>query len=208
MKTVSIVDYGAGNLHSVQKALEHLGHAVRVLTRGEDLVGAGQVVLPGVGAFGDGMRELASRGFPEAIREHVAKGNPLLGICLGMQFLLSRSEEFGEHDGLDIIPGDVRPVVPRSGLKVPHTGWNRIVAPPGRTFEGTHLAGVPSGSFMYFVHSFHAVTRDPAATIAVAAYGATPVTAAIEHGNVFGCQFHPEKSGKVGLALLERFVAD
>lgn len=207
MTTLHVVDYGAGNLHSVLKAVAYIGADVKIATTGAELAGASHVLLPGVGAFGEGMRELEARGFPEAIATHVALGRPVLGICLGMQFLLSRSAEFGSHAGLGIIPGEVVPVVPGQGLKVPHTGWNRITAPRGRGFDGGLLAGVPDGSFMYFVHSLHAVTTDPAATTAVAHYGDTDVTAVIEQGNVFGCQFHPEKSGKAGLALLARFAA-
>lgn len=207
MTRITVVDYGAGNLHSVQKALVHAGAEPRLATTGQELADAGHVVLPGVGAFGDGMRELTLRGFPDAIREHVRRGRPLLGICLGMQFLLSRSEELGSFEGLDVIPGEVVRVVAPLGCKVPHTGWNRIVPPEGRRFDGTPLADVPVGAFMYFVHSFHAVTRDAAATLAVAAYGDAPVTAAIGRDNVLGCQFHPEKSGKNGLSLLSRFIA-
>lgn len=211
MSKLLVVDYGAGNLHSVLKALAHVGAEAEIATDGDGLRGASHVLLPGVGAFGEGMRELTARGFPEAIHAHVQRGNPVLGICLGMQFLLSESAELGTHDGLGVIPGAVVPVVPGRGLKVPHTGWNRVTAPPARPFGGREgsalLAGVPDGSFMYFVHSFHAVTRDPAHTTAVAHYGETDVTAVIESGNVFGCQFHPEKSGMAGLALLARFAA-
>ena len=206
-RSVTVIDYGAGNLHSVEKALEHLGCSVRVITRGEELAGVDRLVLPGVGAFADGMRELASRGLVDAIHAYAATQRPLLGICLGMQFLLDASEEFGDHAGLGLVPGRVRRLPSEPGLKVPHVGWNRIHALSGRDFGGTVLADVAQGAAMYFVHSYGAVPVDDAHVIAVADYGEAAVTAAIARESVMGCQFHPEKSGPGGLAVLARFLS-
>lgn len=204
---IDVVDYGAGNLHSVVKALEHVGASVRVIERGADLAGSGRVVLPGVGAFADGMKELRARGFDDALVAHARAGRPLLGICLGMQFLFDRSEEFGDHAGLGLIGGQVRAIPLTPGIKVPHVGWNRIVPPSGKSFAGTVLADVDASAYMYFVHSYGAAPMDPKVTIAVAAYGDAPVCAAVAQGSVSACQFHPEKSGPAGLSILRRFLA-
>lgn len=209
---VTVVDYGMGNLFSVRRALEHCGAAVTLSDRHEDVSAAGRLVLPGVGAFADGMLGLRQRGLVEPIKRFAALGRPLLGICLGMQMLLSRSEEFGEHEGLDIIPGTVVAISPTCTdgqlRKIPHIGWNALIWPEGRqSWQRTPLQEVTPGEYVYFVHSFVARPTDPGHRIADCLYGGTPISAAIGRENVFGCQFHPEKSGGVGLKVLKSFLA-
>jgi imidazole glycerol phosphate synthase glutamine amidotransferase subunit len=206
--SVTVVDYGAGNLHSVENALAHLGANVRFATTGEEIARADRLLLPGVGAFADGMAELRRRGFVDAIRGFATTDRPLMGICLGMQFLFEKSEEFGTHAGLSLIPGAVRKLPATSGIKVPHVGWNRIRprAPQQTTFRSGMLDTLQPGAAMYFVHSYAASPDDADTIVAVAEYGGTPVTAAIAQGSIMGCQFHPEKSGPSGLAILRRFL--
>lgn len=212
-KKVVIVDYGLGNLHSVDKALRHEGGDVVISSDADVVAAADRLVLPGVGAFGDGMRELTERKLIEPLRAFVKTGRPFLGICLGMQLLLDESEEFGRREGLGIVPGKVV-AIPRGHaegprMKIPHIGWNEIAPPPGKTWEGTLLADVPFGvggrTSMYFVHSFAAVPNEEF-RLADAMYGGFRVSAAIRKDNVTGCQFHPEKSGPVGLRIVNRFL--
>lgn len=208
---VAIIDYGVGNLLSVRRGLEHCG-AEAVVTDNHDVIrSAARVVLPGVGAFANAMDELRRRGLDRTVREVAASGAPLFGICLGMQMLMDESEEFGLSAGLGLIRGRVIPVPSRSadGLaqKIPHIGWNGLVLPPGRTdWRATPLAEVKSGEAVYFVHSFMAVPQDPAHQVADCIYGGQRVSAVIGRDNVFGCQFHPEKSGDVGLRILRAFL--
>jgi len=204
MIKVTVIDYGLGNLHSVVKGLTHVGATVAIAERGDDLAGCGHVVLPGVGAFGDGIRGLRDRGFIEPLRAHAAAGNPLIGICLGMQLLLDSSEEFGEHAGLGIIPGRVARI-PGAGVKVPQVGWNRLQ--PARPWVGTCLSGSPLGTWAYFVHSYHALPTRAGDVLATVRYGAQQITAAIGSGSVTGFQFHPEKSGQAGLDMLAAYIA-
>jgi glutamine amidotransferase len=206
MKThVTIVDYGLGNLHSVQKALAHLGAQVEMAESGAGIERAERLVLPGVGAFSDGMNGLRTRGQVEPLRAYAASGRPLLGICLGAQLLMAESEEFGRHKGLGMIAGRVVEV-PREGVKVPHVGWARLQPPPHRDWSGTLLRGTPPGTWAYFVHSFHAVPENPADICAVTRYGPHQITAVVARGRVAGFQFHPEKSGPAGLTMLEAFL--
>jgi glutamine amidotransferase len=202
---VTIVDYGLGNLHSVTKALMQVGADVALAETGADIARAERLVLPGVGAFADGMAGLRARDQVEPLREHARRGRALLGICLGAQLLLSESEEFGRHEGLGIIPGRVLRI-PAAQVKVPFVGWGRLEAPGGRTWAGTLLAESPAGTWAYFVHSFHAVPENPADICAVTRYGPHPITAAVARGSVTGLQFHPEKSGHTGLAMLRHFI--
>lgn len=208
---VTVIDYGIGNLFSVSRALEHCGAQVRLSGDVSDIVAATHLVLPGVGAFADGMQGLRERGLVEPLRRYAASGRPLLGICLGMQMLASVSEEFGQHEGLGLVPGRVVPVrstdVEGRALKIPHIGWSGLDPARDGAWEGTPLAGTPAGSAVYLVHSFHMVPDDPADLLAECRYGGRGVTAAIRRGAVFGCQFHPEKSGPVGLDILKAFVA-
>lgn len=203
--TVTVVDYGLGNLHSVIKALTHLGAQVAVAEDGAGLAGATLVLLPGVGAFADGMAGLERRGHVAALRAHAAAGRPLAGICLGAQLLLDASDEFGDHAGLGIIPGRVVRI-PSAGVKVPHVGWNRLE--PAGPWTGTPLAGTAPGAWGYFVHSFHMVPRDAADVLAVTRHGPHVITAAVRRGACIGFQYHPEKSGQAGLAQLGAFLRE
>lgn len=212
MSVVAVIDYGVGNLLSVSRALEHVGAKVRVTSDPVQILGASRVVLPGVGAFADGMVELRRNGLDDVVREVAGRGQPLLGICLGMQMLLEESEEFGISTGLGLISGRVIPV-PASDLagqpqKIPHIGWNALTLPSGRNnWHGTPLQMVVPGDSVYFVHSFMASPSDSACRVAECMYGGVMIAAAIGSANVFGCQFHPEKSGQVGLNILESFLS-
>ena len=193
MKKVTIIDYGLSNLLSVQHAFAHFGAETLVTGKAEDVLAADALVLPGVGAFKDGMAGLEKLGLIEPIRQKAAAGTPLLGICLGMQMLFDESEEFGLHKG--------RP------QKVPHISWNPLNPAGGRTdFAGTVLAGVTPGEECYFIHSYEAKPADEADRLADTVYGGRAVCAAAAHGSVVGCQFHPEKSGKVGLKIIEEYL--
>lgn len=209
---VAVVDYGIGNLFSVQRALEHCGAAAILSSDPEFIRRAPRLLLPGVGAFGDGMAELKSRGLDEALRDAARQGTPLLGICLGMQLLLDESEEFGLTSGLGLVPGRVVPIpattVAGKPQKIPHIGWNELVLPAGReNWQGTPLADLPLATAVYFVHSFMARPAESAHRVADCLYGGHAVSAVIGRENVFGCQFHPEKSGELGLKVLRRFLA-
>lgn len=198
-----IVDYGMGNLRSVQKAFEHLGVAAEITTNPRDLATADKVILPGVGAFRDAIAELKRLDFVSALKDHVASGKPFLGICLGLQLLFDVSYEDGEYEGLGIVPGQVVRFPPQPDLKVPHMGWNSlsITQPNCPLFQG-----VTAGSHVYFVHSYHVVPTDKSVIAATSDHGG-PFVAAIARGNLVATQFHPEKSQKVGLQLLKNFAA-
>ena len=200
--TIALVDVCSGNLRSVERALLRAGGDVKV-TRDPDVIrSAAKIVVPGQGAFGVFMRELAERGLGEALREAIAIGKPYLGICLGMQVLFDESEEQGPCAGMGIIPGRVVKLTPpQHALKVPHMGWNRVA----QVAADPLLAGIDDGAYFYFVHSFHAVPDDRALLAADTEHGMR-ITAAVREDNVFACQFHPEKSQAVGLRLLENFV--
>lgn len=197
---IIIVDYGIGNLHSVRKAVEIVGGEATVSSDPAILQEADKVILPGVGAFKDGMSGLVSSGLIPAIKSFVASGRPLLGICLGMQLLFEQSREAGRHTGLGILPGQVVALEPDS-LKVPQIGWNQIEA----RAETPLLADVESGSYVYFNHSFYCRPAYPRHTLATTEYGAT-FASVVGIGQVFGFQFHPEKSQRVGLQLLRNFI--
>jgi glutamine amidotransferase len=212
-REVAVMDYGVGNLLSVRRALEHCGATVKVTADVDALLSAARVILPGVGAFANAMAELCSRGLDGVAKEVAASGVPLLGICLGMQLLLDESEEFGLTAGLGLIPGRVVPVASTTAAgdpqKIPHIGWNALVVPARRGgWGGTVLRYVEPGEAVYFVHSFMANPDDPAHRVADCLYGGRPIAAVICRGNVSGCQFHPEKSGAVGLKILRAFLED
>jgi len=197
---IVIIDYGVGNLASVQNAFRKVGFPSLITSKPEQILKATRIVLPGVGAFADGMDSLQKLGLTQVIYEAVQKGIPLLGICLGMQMLFSTSEEAGLHQGLNLIPGKVRRFQLPSSYKVPHMGWNRIrVTDNSRLFNN-----IPSGSYAYFVHSFYTEPEDPQVKAASSDYG-IEFTCAVEKGNIFGTQFHPEKSSQVGLRVLRNF---
>jgi imidazole glycerol-phosphate synthase subunit HisH len=191
-----------GNLRSVLNALEAIGVEAYLAPSPEAVGDAERLILPGVGAFGDGMRNLRERGFVEAMPDLLDNGRPLLGICLGMQMLASVSEEHGEHEGLDLIPGTVRRLDPGGGLRVPHVGWNEV----HQVRPSPLLDGIASGRDFYFVHSYALRCDDPADAVATVPYG-EDVVAAVARGNVAGVQFHPEKSQKAGFQLLRNFLA-
>ena len=194
---IAVIDYGAGNLKSVTKALDHLGYANTIVSRPEELEAADGMILPGVGAFPMCMAALRKSSMDQAILQQAGK-KPLLGICLGMQMLLDSSTEMGGDQGLGLIPGTVEKI--ETNLKLPHIGWNslNIVNPDPLT------AGLSDGDYVYFVHSFCAKVKNSEDLALTTDYGTT-VTAMIARGNVFGCQFHPEKSGPVGMTILRHF---
>jgi glutamine amidotransferase len=199
---IAIIDYGMGNLRSVQKALEALCHDARITSDPDRVRTASRVILPGVGAFADAVQELRRTGLGEAFCDAVKAGTPCLGVCLGLQLLFEVSEEDGEHRGLGLLPGRVVRFRPRPGLKVPHMGWNRLrVVRPVPLLRG--LEGEPS---VYFVHSYHANPAEPSDVAAEADHGG-PFPAIVWRDNLMACQFHPEKSQKVGLAIYANFVA-
>lgn len=198
---IAIVDYGVGNLFSLESSFAAIGAPVTVTGDAAVLHQAERIVLPGVGAFGDAADKLRATGLDEAVKAEAAAGKPLLGICLGMQLLFDRSYEYGEHAGLGLIPGAVRPIaeVIPADYKIPHIGWNALIyKKPTPLFRY-----IREGDCVYFVHSFAAMGCDES-VIATAEYG-PELTAAVQRENVFGCQFHPEKSGRVGLNILKAF---
>lgn len=211
-KRVTILDYGLGNIFSVSRALEHLGAEVRLTDQPAEVLDASWLILPGVGAFANGMQGLQQRNLIEPLREYAASGRPLLGICLGMQMLVTSSHEFGEHQGLGIIPGQVVPIAGKGAngapLKVPHIGWSPLERPAAcASWDGTILAGLPEHGDAYFVHSYSVVPDREEHRLADTLYGDFRISAAIRKGNVYGCQFHPEKSGAFGLRIIENFLA-
>jgi glutamine amidotransferase len=199
---IGIIGYGMGNLRSVRNALEHLGAACEVVETPQRAAEMERLVLPGVGAFGEGMRRLDEHGFAEALPELAGNGRPLLGICLGMQLLAETSSEHGTHEGLGLIRGAVERIQPGDSLRIPHVGWNTATRMrPTELFEG-----LSEGPTFYFVHSFELRPTDPADLTATTDYGC-PLSAAVESGSVYGVQFHPEKSQADGLALLRNFIS-
>ncbi len=204
--SATIIDYDLGNLHSVIKALKHAGADVTVTSDPRKLPEAQRLVLPGVGAFGDGMASLHKHGLVEAIHRYFETQRPFLGICLGMQMLLTESEEFGLHQGLGAIPGRVVEIAREPGVKVPQVGWNAIAPRPGGSFRGSILESAQPGAMVYFVHSFTAVPDREEDRLADTTYGSTRVSAAVQRGSIIGTQFHPEKSGEVGLGIVRRFL--
>ena len=200
---IAIIDYGMGNLFSLSSSLKSLGYEVEITADPERLRAADKLFLPGVGAFRDAQERLFSTGLADLIRELAAEGKPLMGICLGMQLLFDKSYEYGEYEGLGLIPGTV---VPMEGsiapeLKIPQIGWNALHPLNG----GDLFFGIPGGTYVYFVHSYYLEAGDPADVAARTQYGVS-IDAAVEHGKLFACQFHPEKSSDTGLRILENFV--
>ena len=199
---VAVIDYDAGNIKSVQKALEYLGARVAVTRDRDDILAAERVILPGVGNFGDAMAKLNSFGLVSAIREVAEKKTPFLGICLGLQLLFEESEESPGVKGLGLLPGKIVRIPETKGLKIPQIGWNALEYPSrGRLFWD-----VPEGSYVYFVHSYYLQAQEKEIVKATAEYGVT-VEASVEKENVFACQFHPEKSSDAGLQILKNFLA-
>lgn len=199
---ISILDYDAGNIASVEKAIKYLGADCAVTRDGNTIMHSEAVILPGVGAFGDACEKLSDYGFYDIIPEYIKSGKPFLGICLGLQLLFKESEESPNASGLDILPGKIVKIPDTDGLKVPHIGWNSISI----NKKSRLLAGIPDNSYVYFVHSYYLKARDPAIVAATTEYGVT-MHAACERENVFATQFHPEKSGEVGLIILKNFIS-
>ena len=208
---VTIIDYGLSNLLSVARAVEKLGYTPHVTQKSAEVSGAEILILPGVGAFADGMGGLSRLGMLEPIWGCAQSGVPILGICLGMQMLFEAGHEFGPHRGLGLVPGHVRrlPDTDAGGApqRVPQVGWNALLPPNAKPgFDGPLLGDTKPGTDVYFVHSFEAKPKDPEDILAICRYGGRDVCAAVGRGQVFGTQFHPEKSGPAGLAILRAFL--
>ncbi len=199
---LAVVDYGAGNLRSVLHALNHLGvESIRVVQDARDLRGAEKIILPGVGSFGAGMEKLCEKGLVQPIKDAVFAGVPYLGICLGMQFLFEDSDEMGDHKGLGLLPGNVTRFPDNPRFKVPHIGWNQL----RQTRSSSLIEGLSDESFAYFVHSYYCAPATSDDVVAVVDYG-FPFTAVVQRDNVYGVQFHPEKSQRTGLQILSNFL--
>ncbi len=197
----TIIDYDAGNIKSVEKAVEHLGERALVTRDAERILAADKVILPGVGAFGDAMERLREYGLIDVIRQVYQKGIPFLGICLGLQLLFESSEESPGVEGLCLLPGKIKKLPESPELKIPNIGWNSLFFPKG----GRLFQGVPEGSFVYFVHSYYLEASDRDIVTAQIEYGAL-ADVSVESGNLFACQFHPEKSSDTGLRILKNFL--
>ena len=198
---IAIIDYDAGNIKSVEKALQKLGQEVIITRDAEEILSADKVILPGVGAFGDAMHNLRKYGLDQVIYQVVENETPFLGICLGLQLLFEKSDESVGAKGLGILQGGICRIPDKEGLKIPHMGWNSLhLQNDGRLF-----AGLPEDSYVYFVHSYYLKAKDESIVKATTEYS-THIHASVEQGNVFACQFHPEKSSDVGLQILRNFV--
>ena len=210
---ITLVDYGMANMLNVARAFRHCGAEVRVVETAAEAGPADRLVVPGVGAFEKSILALRAKGFDDLIRRHVETGRPFLGVCVGMQMLFDASEEFGEHDGLGLLPGRVMrvPDADTAGVPqpVPHIGWSALVAPrTGRAWDGTLLAGrEPQATSVYFVHSFAARPADEGDMLADCLYGGHRICAAVQRDNICATQFHPERSGEIGLSVIRRFLS-
>ena len=198
---IAIIDYDAGNMKSVEKALQFLEAEVMVTRDKNAILAADQVILPGVGAFGEAMEKLESYGLIDVIHQVVAKGTPFLGICLGMQLLFDQSEESGGVKGLGLLRGEIVKIPSKEGLKIPHIGWNSLKFPN----KGDLFKGIEEDSYVYFVHSYYLKAKDDSIVTATTEYG-TLIHASVQKKNIYGCQFHPEKSSTVGLTILKNFI--
>jgi imidazole glycerol-phosphate synthase subunit HisH len=217
-KHVVIVDYGLGNLFSIERALKFIGASVEISSEPDSIYNATHLVLPGVGAFGDGIRGLLQRDLTAPINNFVDEGRPFLGICLGMHLLLTFGEEFGPHRGLNLVPGRVVALLGDEQLKVPHVGWSKIKPPDEcpdvahrdvletSTWRGTILENTKIGSYVYFLHSYIVKPDDPTDVLAISTYGDNTFCSVLRRGNIFACQFHPERSGVVGLEIYRTFL--
>lgn len=206
---VTVLDFGIGNLYSVCRAVEKSGATVELVNKCPRPDQVDRLILPGVGAFANCLAAMRDYGAVDLAREFAATGRPMLGICVGMQALFEIGEEFGEHTGIALVPGRVKQLTPPSGIntfKLPHIGWAPLECPsPGR-WENTPLKAISPGEYAYFVHSYHGVPNDTASVLATTTYGEVRVTAAVSKDNITGVQFHPERSGPVGLRIVEAFV--
>lgn len=198
---VAIIDYDAGNIKSVEKAMQLLGQEVKITRDRDEIMAADHVILPGVGAFGDAMEKLHQYGLVKVIHEVTKKGTPFLGICLGLQLLFERSDEAPGVEGLGVLKGDILKLPDKEGYKIPHMGWNSLDFPQ----EGRLFKGLGEHPYVYFVHSYYLKAKDDMIVKATTEYG-THIHASVEQDNIFACQFHPEKSSTVGLKILENFA--
>ena len=208
MKKITIIDYGCGNILNLTRAIKFLGHKVETTHDEKTILNSSHVILPGVGAFGNAVKQLEKYNLSNIILEYAKSNNPLLGICLGMQILLTSSREFGIHKGLDLINGEVIKISNKRNkeIKIPHVGWNDIYPNKyKKKWENKILKNDLIGKSFYFVHSFAAITKNPNSTIAICNYSGISIPAVVSINNVFGCQFHPEKSGENGLSILKNF---
>ena len=204
---ISIIDYGVGNLHSLSKALKHFAEDVVLTDERETIRKSDAIILPGVGAFQSGMSGLRVRSLVETVKNFAQKDKPVLGICLGAQLMLGKGFEFGEHEGLGIMPGKVEHFPDLSEKeKIPQIGWNGIYARKNSSWQNTILQGTPEKANVYFVHSYILVPEKEENILALSRYGGYEFCAALKNGNVYGCQFHPEKSGRIGLEIIKNFI--
>lgn len=199
--SVAIIDYDAGNIKSVEKALEYLGQKVKITRDQKEILSADRVILPGVGAFGDAMGKIRSYGLESVIQDAVRQGTPFLGICLGLQLLFEDSDETPGVKGLGLLPGGIQRIPDGEGLKIPHMGWNSLDIREGATL----FKGIEGHPYVYFVHSYYLSAKHEE-DVAAATFYSTKIHASVEHENIFACQFHPEKSGEVGLKILDNFI--
>ena len=208
MTTIAIIDYEVGNLRSIFSAFEKVGATPKLTRDRQEILDADGVVLPGVGAYSYGMDKLKEHGLVTLVKDFAATGKPVLGICLGMQLLLSASEEFGRTEGLGLIPGSVKQLnlLDPEVQKLPHVSWNEIQVPNGMSWDGTILEGIVSEEDMYFVHSFMAVPEDESHVLSLTSYSDSRFCSSVKNGNVYGCQFHPEKSAEEGLKIISNFI--
>ena len=198
---VAVIDYDAGNIKSVEKALLYLGQDVKVTRDKNVILSADRVILPGVGAFGDAMGKLRSYGLEEVIKEVVSQGTPFLGICLGLQLLFEDSDDTPGVKGLGLLPGSIRRIPDKEGLKIPHMGWNSLDIREGASL----FQGIEGHPYVYFVHSYY-LSAKREEDVAATTFYSTKIHASVEHDNIFACQFHPEKSSEVGLKILDNFI--
>lgn len=204
-RKITIVDYGVGNLRSLIRAFEHFGANVTISEDPGELAKSAAIILPGDGTFKAGIEGLKVRRLTGAVRDAAISKRPVLGICLGAQILMSEGFEFGNYKGLNLISGHVVKL-PNSGEKIPHIGWNRLIKPMGRSWDNTILAGVKPASFVYFIHSYIMEPKNNKDILANTIYGGDTFASTIARENVYGCQFHPEKSGETGLLIIKNFI--
>ena len=209
MTSIAIIDYEVGNIRSIVSAIEKVGAKPKLTRNPKDILDADGTILPGVGAFSHGMKKLNDLGLDEVIKDFAATGKPLLGICLGMQLLLTYSEEFGHTEGLGLIPGTVKKLnlVNERVQKLPHVSWSEIYVPNGISWNNTILNDISPNEDMYFVHSFMAIPENEKHILAFSKYSNSQFCSSIKSGNVYGCQFHPEKSAEEGLKIINNFIS-
>lgn len=202
-KQIAIIDYDAGNIKSVEKAVMHLGHNAVITRDAGTILSSDRIILPGVGAFGDAMEKIRSYGLYHVIHEAVNRGIPFLGICLGLQLIFDSSEESPGVEGLSLLPGKIRRIPDAPGIKIPHMGWNSLTVRKGASL----FQDIPEDHpYVYFVHSYYLEADHEEDVAATTEYGGTLIHASVEHGNIYACQFHPEKSSETGLMILKKFI--